>query len=75
LTNVHVSSGAATISIDVPENVAARISHKGGLSTLEVNENRFPSVGNNRYQSPDYEQAADKVDITLETGVTTVEIN
>jgi Cell wall-active antibiotics response 4TMS YvqF len=75
MTNVHVSGGAATINIDVPDGVAARITHRGGLSTLEVNENRFPSIGNNRYQSPDYDQAANRVDISLETGVTTIEIN
>ena len=59
----------------MPENVAARISHRGGLSTLEVNESRFPAAGSNRYQSPNYDQAKDKVDITLETGVTSIEID
>jgi hypothetical protein len=75
VTNLHISGGAATITLDVPENVAARITHRGGLSTLEVNENRFPATGSNRYQSPNYDQATNKVDITLETGVTSIEID
>jgi hypothetical protein len=74
VTTVHISGGAATITVEVPDGVAARITHRGGLSTLDVNENRFPSVGNNRYQSPNYDQAQNRVDITLETGVTTIEI-
>jgi hypothetical protein len=75
VSNVHISGGASTITIDVPDGVAARITHRGGLSTLDVDESRFPSIGNNRYQSPDFEQATNKADITLETGVTSIEID
>jgi hypothetical protein len=73
-TDVHISGGAATLGIEVPDGVSARVTHKGGLSTLEVDEDRFPSVGNNRYQSPDFETANNRVDITIESGLTTVEV-
>jgi hypothetical protein len=75
IRTVHVSGGAATITLHVPDNLAASITHRGGLSALEVNENRFPPAASNRYQSPNYDQATERVDIQLETGVTSIEID
>jgi hypothetical protein len=75
LTTMHVSGGASTITLDIPQGVAARIQHQGGLSTLNVDQNRFPAVGEGQYRSADYDTAPNKVDITLETGVTTIQVN
>ncbi len=84
LTVVRASSGAATLTFDVPPGVAAQIRHQGGLSTLNVDQTRFARVdsgqgqpgvaGNSMYRSPDYDSAANRVDITLETGVSTVNV-
>ena len=75
LTTMHVSGGASTITLEIPQGVAARIQHHGGLNTLNVDQNRFPLVGEGLYQSSDYATATNKVDITLETGVTTIQVN
>ena len=75
LTTMHVSGGASTLTLEIPQGVAARIQHHGGLSTLKVDQSRFPLVSEGLYQSADYDQAANKVDITLETGVTTIQVN
>jgi hypothetical protein len=75
LTTMHVSGGASTITLEIPQGVAARIQHQGGLSTLNVDQNRFPLVGEGLYRSSDYDTAPNKVDITLETGVTTIQVN
>ena len=75
LTTMHVSGGASTITLEIPQGVAARIQHHGGLSTLNVDQNRFPSVGEGQYRSADYDTAPNKVDVTLETGVTTIQVN
>ena len=73
-TTLHISGGASTITVEVPGGVAARIQHHGGLSTLNVDQTRFPLVSDGLYRSPDYAAAANKVDITLETGVTTIQV-
>jgi hypothetical protein len=75
LTTMHVSGGASTITLEIPQGVAARIQHHGGLSTLKVDQNRFPLVAEGVYRSADYDTATNKVDITLETGVTTIQVN
>jgi Domain of unknown function (DUF5668) len=74
VTNVHISSGASTLTLEIPPGVAARIRHRGGLSTLNVDQTRFPASGDDRYQSSDWETAQNKADISLETGVTTIQI-
>lgn len=75
LTTMHVSGGASTITLEIPQGVAARIQHHGGLSTLKVDQNRFPMVSEGQYRSADYDTAPNKADITLETGVTTIQVN
>jgi hypothetical protein len=74
-TSVHVSGGASSLLLEVPQGVAAQIRHRGGLSTINVDQSRFPSVGDGMYRSPDYDSAQNKVDLNLETGVTTIQVN
>jgi hypothetical protein len=61
--------------VEIPQGVAAQIQHGGGLSTLKVDETRFPQVSDSLYRSPDYDTAANKIDLTIETGVTSITIN
>ena len=72
-TRVKVDSGAATVSIRIPEGVAAQIRIESGMASINVN-NRFPKVGNNLYLSPDYANAANRADISIETGMASIEI-
>lgn len=74
-STVHVSGGAATLTLQVPEGVAASIRHRGGLTTLNVNTTRFPQVSEGMYRSPDYDSAARRLDISLETGLTTIQVS
>lgn len=72
-TDAHVQTGAAEVDLTVPEGVAARITIEGGLTETTIDQARFPKVGNH-YQSPDYETAANRVDLDVETGVGSVTI-
>lgn len=73
-TRVKVEAGAARVDLRVPGGVAARIRASAGLAAVTVDETRFPGF-DNRYQSPDYETAANKVDIDIETGVGSVSVS
>ncbi len=73
-TRVKVQAGAARVDMRVPGGVAARIKTSGALASMTVDETRFPGF-DNRYQSPDYESAANKVDIDVETGVGAVTVS
>jgi cell wall-active antibiotic response 4TMS protein YvqF len=74
LTTGHISGGASTITLEVPQGVAAQIQHHGGLSTLNIDQTRFPQVSESVYRSTDYDTATNKVDLVIETGVTTVTV-
>lgn len=73
MTKVSGSGGAASLTVVVPPEVAARITVKGGIYSANVDKNRFPRNGN-YYQSPDYETALNKVDMKLDMGVGSIEV-
>jgi hypothetical protein len=73
-TRVKVQAGAARVDLRVPGSVAARIRASAGLASVTVDQTRFPGF-DNRYQSPDYDSAANKVDIDIETGVGAVTVS
>jgi hypothetical protein len=73
-TEVTGSSGAASVSVKVPEGVAARIRASGGVASINVDRKRFPRQGQ-VYVSPDYETAENTVDIDLDMGVGSLSIS
>lgn len=73
LTQAIAKGGAASIRIEVPNGVAAKIVSKGGLSSLDIDQRRFPKTAGT-YVSPDYETAAHKADIEIDTGVSGVSV-
>jgi molybdopterin-binding protein len=73
-TRVVVKSGAAEVKLHVPQGVAALIRESSGLSGIKVDTSRFVQNGHT-YQSADYNSAANKVEISYEGGMGSVEIN
>lgn len=73
-TRVKIESGMASVSMRVPQGVAARIESSSALASTSVDTRRFPRSGKG-YLSPDYETAANKVDIKIEMGMGSVTIN
>jgi hypothetical protein len=73
-TTARVKGGAATITLEIPQGVAAQIHHRGGLSTFTIDQARFPQVDEGLYRSPDYDTAPNRVDLDIETGVTTIRV-
>lgn len=75
-TLVEVESGAASIDLSVPENVGARIRSEQGASSMDLDQNRFkPMEGmRNVYQSANYSEAANQVEITLKGGANSIKV-
>ena len=65
--------GAASLEVIVPDGLSARIRASVGAADLKVNQSRFP-YANGYYQSPDYESAANAVDMTIDAGAASVKI-
>lgn len=72
-SRVEISCGAASVNIEIPQGVAADIRSDSGLAEISIDEKRFPRSGKH-YISPDYDTAKNKVDVRLETGVSSVKI-
>jgi hypothetical protein len=67
-TSVRAESGAASLTLEVPAGVAARVRARMALGSTDVDQARFPRVGD-LFQSPDYETASNRVDIDAQGGV------
>ncbi|HWQ04305.1 MAG TPA: DUF5668 domain-containing protein [Longilinea sp.] len=73
LTRVIAKAGMAALEFNVPQGVAARISLRTGISGNKIDTSRFPQNGE-FYQSPDFDSAANKVDIEIEAGMGGIEV-
>jgi len=73
-TVMDVEAGAASVDILVPDQVGARIRVKEGVSALNIDNARFPRLDGGYYQNAEYDTAANKVDLTIESGVGTIKI-
>lgn len=73
ITRVIAKAGMASLDFTVPQGVAARIQLDTGMSSHKIDTNRFPQIGA-FYQSPDFDNAANKVEIEIEAGMGGIEI-
>ena len=72
--SVDASSGAGNVLVRVPGNLAARIHATSGMGKVIV-DSRFSNTDVHTYQSPDYDGAADKVEITVKSGAGNVSVD
>jgi len=73
-THVEIDTGASSLNVRIPPSVSARIRVKSGVAAVNVDSNRFPRLESGLYQSADYANAANRADITINTGVGSVEV-
>lgn len=76
LTGSHslvAASGAGNVVVRLPEGTAARIHAGSGLGGLNIDP-QFIQIDDQIYETPDYLDAADKIEITLESGAGDVEV-
>ncbi len=72
-TDATVKAGAADLDLVVPEGVAARISIDAVLANVNVDETRFPKKGD-RYESPGFDTAQNKLTLEIDSGVARITI-
>lgn len=68
VTSVKAEAGAASLILEVPAGVAARIRSRMALGSTQVDQTRFPAAAGG-YESPDYATATNRVDIDAQGGV------
>jgi hypothetical protein len=75
-TTVDATSGAGNVVVRVPRGLAARVHARSGLGKVIV-ASRFTKTETERdtYQSPDYDAAVDRVEITAHSGAGNVSVD
>jgi len=71
---VDADSGAGNVVIHVPSGLAAKVHAASGWGKVTV-DSYFSQIGDNTYQSLDYERAANKVEISAKSGAGNVSVN
>ena len=71
---VTAHSGAGNVVVRVPSGVAVKVHATSGLGKVSVDA-RFSQAGGNTYQTPDYDGAANQVEITAHSGAGNVSIS
>jgi hypothetical protein len=71
---VNARSGAGNVVVRIPSGIAARIQAATGLGKALVDPS-FSLAEKDTYQSPDYDSAANKVEITVKSGAGNVSVS
>jgi hypothetical protein len=71
---LKATSGAGKVEVHIPSGLAARIYATSGMGK-EIVDRRFINTDKHTYQSSDFEHAADKVEITVQSGAGNVIVN
>ena len=72
--SVAAKTGAGNVAVHVPSGLAVKVHATSGLGKVIVDP-RFSKTDANTYQSPDYDSAANKVEITASSGAGNVSVN
>jgi hypothetical protein len=73
-STVNASSGAGNVAVHLPSGIAARVYLSSGIGKAIIDP-RFSKIDDQTYQSPDYASAANKIDITLQSGAGNVSVD
>jgi hypothetical protein len=73
-SSVTASSGAGNVTVRVPSGLAARVHARSGFGRVTVNA-PFEKVDSERYETPDYAGAANRVEITVSSGAGNVSVS
>jgi hypothetical protein len=70
---VNARSGAGNVTVRMPNQLAARVHATSGVGKVTV-DTRLNKVDRDIYQSPDYEETADRIEITVHSGAGNVSV-
>ena len=71
---VNAHSGAGNVDVHIPSGIVARIHAASGLGKVIVDP-QFNQTDKDTYQSSDFDRAANKVELTVDSGAGNVSVN
>lgn len=73
LSEVRIKAGASSLSISVPKTVGVKLDVQAGLSSKDLQD--FTDLGDGQYESKDYSSATKKITISLDLGVSSLDVS
>ncbi len=73
-STVQAQSGAGNVAVRLPAGLAARVHATTGMGKV-IMAPQFSKVDDKLYQSPDYDGASDRVEITIKSGAGNVSVS
>ena len=73
MTRAKVDAGAASIRVHVPDGVALRLQGRMQVGTNDVDTRRFPP-STTGWSSPDFDSAANRVELVVSGGLATLQV-
>lgn len=73
VTSVRAQTGAASLVLEIPAGVGARIRTRSAIGSMQIDQSRFPRTATG-YESADYATSPNRVDIDVQAGVGSVRI-
>lgn len=67
-TRVDIDGGVTNLEITVPENLGVRVDIDGGIKNTNIRGLAWKKIGD-CYESPNYDEAAKKLEIDINTGI------
>lgn len=71
---IDAEASVSSLVVHIPQGVAARIRLKEGPASVNVDQERFPCLGERVYQSEDYDRSAYRVELNIEASISTVTV-
>jgi hypothetical protein len=71
--SVFAKTGAGNAIVSVPGGIAVKVLASSGLGTV-IMDPQFNQIDKNTYQSPDFDSAADKIEVTVSSGAGNVSV-
>lgn len=72
-SEVNIDAGASSIKISLPKEIAAEVNVDSGLTSKELDG--FNRIDDNTYRSENFATAPNRVDINLDLGVSSLEVD
>ncbi len=74
-TNVHVSTGAASVDIRIPKDAACKVNISGFLSSNNLEDIGFKKNGDGDYETPGFESAKNKIFMNVSGGMASFDVH
>ena len=72
ITKVEFEGGMSTFTAEIPESAGCRIHNESGLSANDFEG--FSEISENVYETPGYAKAKQKIEMNIESGVSTIKV-